>query len=156
MAPSVRRSTRTSITPSTAARRVFADTSFFFALVAKRDPAHAPAVSVYGKLLSAGSRLVTTDYILDETLTLTKMRIDAMTALALLERIERSDAVELEALTAERFQASKAYFRKHSDHGYSFTDCTSFVVMHELRLRAALTTDRHFVEAGFEVLLPTV
>lgn len=137
-----------------ASRRVFGDTSFFFALVAKRDPAHRPAVIAYEKLLRAGARVVTTDYIVDETLTLTKARIDAPTTLTLLDRIERSEAIELEMLGVERFLASKQHFRKHSDHGYSFTDCTSFVVMNELRIRAALTTDRHFKEAGFEALLP--
>lgn len=138
-----------------ASRRVLGDSSFFFALVAKRDPAHRPAVTTYEKLLRAGARVVTTDYIVDETLTLTKARIDASTAIALLDRIERSEAIDLELLSGESFLASKQYFRKHSDHGYSFTDCTSFVVMNELEIRAALTTDRHFKEAGFEVLLPT-
>jgi predicted nucleic acid-binding protein len=137
-----------------ASRRVFGDTSFFFALVAKRDPAHRAAVSAYEKLLRAGARVVTTDYIVDETLTLTKARIDATTSLALLDRMERSEAIDLEPLTSEKFVASKQHFRKHSDHGYSFTDCTSFIVMDEMKIRAALTTDRHFAEAGFEVLLP--
>jgi uncharacterized protein len=137
-----------------ASRRVFGDTSFFFALAAKRDPAHRPAVIAYEKLLRAGARVVTTDYIVDETLTLTKARIDAPTTLTLLDRIERSQAIDLELLGGDRFLDAKQYFRKHSDHGYSFTDCTSFVVMDELEIRAALTTDRHFKEAGFEVLLP--
>lgn len=138
-----------------ASRRVFGDTSFFFALVAKRDPAHRPAVAAYEKVLKAGARVLTTDYIVDETLTLTKARIDAPTSLTLLDRMARSEAIDLEMLTSERFLASKQYFRKHSDHGYSFTDCTSFVLMDEFEIRAALTTDRHFREAGFEVLLPT-
>jgi predicted nucleic acid-binding protein len=137
-----------------ASRRVFADTSFFFALVARRDPAHRPAVAAYEKLLKAAARVLTTDYIVDETLTLTQARIGAPTSLAWLDRIEASESIELELLTGERFLASKEYFRKHSDHGYSFTDCTSFVVMEELGLHAALTTDRHFRQAGFEVLLP--
>lgn len=136
-----------------ASRRVFGDTSFYFALVAKRDPVHRHAVAAYEKLLRAGGRVVTTDYIVDETLTLTKARIGAVASLALLDRMERSEALDYEDLTTERFLASKSYFRKHADHGYSFTDCTSFVVMQELRLRAALTTDHHFIEAGFEVLL---
>lgn len=138
-----------------ASRRVFGDTSFFFALVAKRDPAHRPAVAAYEKLLRARTRVVTTDYVVDETLTLTKARIDAPTSLSLLDRMERSDSIEIELLTSDKFLASKQYFRKHSDHGYSFTDCTSFVVMRELEIDVALTTDRHFKEAGFEVLLPT-
>lgn len=154
MVPLVRRPTRISTAPSMASRRVFGDTSFFFALVAKRDPAHRPAVLAYEKLLRAGSRVVTTDYVVDETLTLTKARIDAPTSLSLLDRMERSESIDLEMLTSERFVASKQYFRKHSDHGYSFTDCTSFVVMDDLEIGSALTTDRHFREAGFEVLLP--
>jgi predicted nucleic acid-binding protein len=137
-----------------ASKRVFGDTSFFFALVAKRDPAHQPAVTAYEKLLRAGSRVVTSDYIIDETLTLTKARINAESALALLDRIEASEAIDLEEITPARFSSSKTYFRKHCDHGYSFTDCTSFTVMREYHLRAALTTDRHFAEAGYEVLLP--
>jgi len=42
---------------------------------------------------------------------------------------------------------------RHRDKDYSFTDCTSFVVMKELRLKDALTTDRHFRQAGFHILL---
>lgn len=137
-----------------ASRRVFGDTSFFFALVAKRDAAHRPATAAYEKLLRGGGRVVTTDYVIDEMLTLTKARIDATTSLTWLDRLERSDAIDLEAINSEQFLASKLYFRRHSDHGYSFTDCTSFVVMDDLGVRAALTTDRHFKEAGFEMLLP--
>ena len=40
-----------------------------------------------------------------------------------------------------------------ADHRYSFTDCSSFVLMAELGLKQALTTDRHFIEAGFQALL---
>jgi predicted nucleic acid-binding protein len=109
---------RTSTVSSTASKRVFADTSFFFALVAKRDPAHQAAVDAYAKLLRARGRLFTTDYVIDETLTLTKARINAQTALALLDRIEASEAVAMENITPERFVAAKTYFRKHADHGW--------------------------------------
>jgi predicted nucleic acid-binding protein len=57
-------------------------------------------------------------------------------------------------LGPERFAAAKMLLRKRADHAYSFTDCASFVVMRELVLRQVLTSDRHFKEAGFEVLLP--
>jgi len=137
-----------------ASKSVFGDTSFFFALVAKQDPAHQPAVAAYEKLLRVRGRVVTSDYIIDETLTLTKARINAERSLALLDRIEASEAIDLEEITPARFASAKTYFRKHSDHGYSFTDCTSFIIMRELHLRAALTTDRHFAQAGYEVLLP--
>ena len=75
--------------------------------------------------------------------------------LRLLEIVDRSDAFRLIWIGEERFEATKAFFRKHADHDYSFTDCTSFVVMREFEIRDALTTDRHFAEAGFRPLLPT-
>jgi predicted nucleic acid-binding protein len=36
---------------------------------------------------------------------------------------------------------------------WSFTDCTSFVTMRELRIADAFTSDRHFLQAGFTPLL---
>jgi predicted nucleic acid-binding protein len=52
-----------------------------------------------------------------------------------------------------RFEATQRFFVKHLDHAWSFTDCLSFVVMKELRLRDSLTSDEHFREAGFIAML---
>jgi len=38
------------------------------------------------------------------------------------------------------------------DKDFSFTDCTSFVLMREMRLTQALTTDSHFRQMGFQVV----
>ena len=133
---------------------VFADASFFFALAAKRDAAHTAAVGQFSRLLRKQRRIVTTDYVVDEALTLTKARTNAAVAVALLDRIERSEAIEVELVSVPRLDIAKAFFRKHADHDYSFTDCTSFVVMRELKITDALTTDHHFTEAGFRPLLP--
>lgn len=137
-----------------ASEPVFADSSFFCALAAKRDSAHDAAIAAFDDLADRNRLIVTTDYIVDEALTLIKARTNSVVALSLLDRIERSPAVMLELVTGTRFEAAKSFFRKHADHGYSFTDCTSFVVMRELGLAYALTTDRHFREAGFKPLLP--
>ena len=48
---------------------------------------------------------------------------------------------------------TRGFLRKHLDHTYSFVDCASFVVMGQLGLREAATTDSHFTEAGFTALL---
>jgi len=136
-----------------ASEPAFADTSFFFALAAKRDRTHEPAVKALTRLLRLQRPLITTDYVLDETLTLTKARTSAKVALALLDRIESSPALSIQNITGDRFAAAKAFFRKHANHDYSFTDCTSFVLMHEMEIRDVLTTDRHFTEAGFRTML---
>jgi predicted nucleic acid-binding protein len=91
--------------------------------------------------------------VLDEAFTLAKARAGSYAALRLLELVENSRAFHVEWIGPDRFEAAKTYFKKHSDHDYSFTDCTSFLVMNELHLRDALTTDSHFTEAGFKSLL---
>jgi uncharacterized protein len=137
-----------------ASEPVFADSAFLYALVDRRDSAHAPAVEALRKLVVAQRPVVTSDYVLAEALTLAKARAGSVAALRLLDRLEASDLVGMEWIGPHRFVSAKAFFRKHADRGFSFTDCTSFVVIREMALRDALTTDRHFVEAGFRVLLP--
>ena len=136
------------------AREVFLDSSGLYALADRQDPSHAAAKQRVHRLASGGIRLILTDYILDESITLARARAGVMGALKLLQIVEQSNAITLAWVGEERFDLAKAFFRKHADHDYSFTDCTSFVVMRELKLKGALTTDRHFAEAGFQPLLP--
>ena len=136
------------------AREVFLDSAGLYALADHRDPVHGAAAVCVGRLLQTKRLLVLTDYIIDEAATLAKVRAGGYGASRLLEIIERSRGLRMEWIGPQRFESAKAFFRKHADHGYSFTDCTSFVVMRELGLTDALTTDHHFVQAGFKVLLP--
>ena len=136
-------------------REVFLDTSGLYALVDRKDAHHAIAREVVEPIVRAARRLVVSDYILAETVNLANARSGTRVAPRVLDLIEQSAAIRIEWIGMSRFDLTKAFFRKHSDHDYSFTDCTSFILMRELRLSQALTTDRHFSEAGFESLLPT-
>ena len=135
------------------ANEVFIDSSGLYALADRRDLSHARAKKCVNRLVTSGIRLVLTDYVIDESCTLAKIRAGGDAALRLLEIVERSRAFQICWIGVEYFDAVKAFFRRHIDHGYSFTDCASFVVMSELGIRDALTTDRHFAEAGFRALL---
>ena len=44
-------------------------------------------------------------------------------------------------------------YASRPDKSWSLTDCISFCVMRELGITDVLTTDRHFSQAGFHVLL---
>jgi uncharacterized protein len=44
-------------------------------------------------------------------------------------------------------------YRRYNDKDWGITDCVSFVVMEKMGLTAALTTDPHFVQAGFRALM---
>lgn len=135
-------------------REVFTDTSGVYALIDKNDANHAAAREAVRKILAGGRRLVVTDYVIDEAVTLAKARAGVSVAGRVLDLVERSQGIRIEWIGPDRFDATRAFFRKHADHAYSFTDCSSFVVMRELRIDQALTSDRHFVEAGMEALLP--
>ena len=116
------------------------------------DPSHGPACEARDTALEAGALLVTTDYVMDETLTLIRIRLGLPAAKAWWEQVEGSSRVRWEWVGMERAEKARKAFFRFRDKSYSFTDCTSFVVMQELRFKEALTTDRHFRQIGFQVL----
>jgi len=50
------------------------------------------------------------------------------------------------------FFESWDFFKKFSDKSYSFTDCTSFIILKKLGIKNVLAFDKHFRQAGFNVL----
>lgn len=133
---------------------IFVDTSGLYALIDRRDRHHKTARAAVEAHVRAGRKLVVTDYVVSETVTLARARSGAAAALRVLDLIDQSVGIRVEWIGPPRFDATKAFVRRHTDHAYSFTDCSSFVVMRELRLTQALTSDGHFAEAGFQPLLP--
>ena len=135
------------------ARETFLDTSGFYALLVAEDAKHGQAKGWLTAAESAQSRSVTTDYVLDETATLMKAKGHGHLLKGFFERVEGSEVIRVEWTDASRFRRAKEFFLRHDDHGYSFTDCVSFIVMKEFSLHEALTKDKHFREAGFKGLL---
>jgi hypothetical protein len=133
-------------------RAVFVDTAGWMACADEADPAHRRACSARDSALERGDVLIATDYVLDETLTLIRMRLGLAAAKAWWDRIDGSSRLRWEWIGASRAEKARAIFFRQRDKNYSFTDCTSLVVMQELRLKRALTTDRHFLQMGFEVV----
>ena len=136
-----------------AAIDVFMDTSGFLALWDAGDNHHRSSLRLQTELLKSRRRVLTTDYIVDETATLLLVRHSHAAASDFLHTIERSEGLALEWVGPDRFHAAAAMFRRRSDKEWSFTDCVSFSVMDELRIRDAFTTDQHFKQAGFVPLL---
>lgn len=96
--------------------------------------------------------LVTTDYVADETLTLIRKRIGLRAAEKWWQQIEASSRLRWEWIDIRRAEKARGVFFRQRDKDYSFTDCTSFVVMRELKIGQALATGDHFRQMGFQVL----
>jgi predicted nucleic acid-binding protein len=116
------------------------------------DPAHQRARQARDAALEEGKILVSTDYVVDETLTLIRVRLSLIAAEAWWSQLEGSSRLRWEWIGVARAEKARDLFFRHRDKSYSFTDCTSFVVMKELKLKQALTTDRHFRQMGFDVM----
>lgn len=133
-------------------RALFVDTAGWMACADAADPAHAGARTARDEALAGGHLLVTTDYVVDETLTLLRMRLGLAAAETWWSQIDASSRLRWQWIDPARAEKARGLFFRHRDKDYSFTDCASFVVMRELRLKQALTTDRHFRQAGFQVV----
>lgn len=134
---------------------VFVDTAGWMALADAADPRHADSCAARDAALEAGQRLVTTDFVVDETLTLLRLRLGLAAAEAWWAQVDGSPRLRWERVDSARFERARAIFFRYRDKDFSFTDCTSFAIMRELRLAEVLTTDRHFQQMGF-LMLPEV
>lgn len=131
---------------------VFVDTSGWMACADGADPTHTRTVAARDAALEAGRMLITTDFVVDETLTLIRLRLGLAAAATWWSQIDGSQRLRWERIDAGRFERARALFFQYRDRDFSFTDCTSCAVMRELRLTHVITTDRHFRQMGFQML----
>lgn len=131
---------------------VFADTFYYIALLNPSDRFHSVAVDATKVLREP---LVTTSWVLMEV-------ADALCAPAVRQRTHEflrrvlADAKTLVLTDHDPwFIRSLALYGHRHDKSWSLTDCISFEVMAERGIRAALTGDHHFIQAGFQALLQT-
>lgn len=130
-------------------KRVFVDTSAWYAYARRDDPDHA---AVKEALEAWEGRLVTSDYVFDEVVTLVGARMGHAPSVRVGETLRDPSVVELVRLLPEDEEEAWDWYKRHKDKAYSFTDCADFALMRRLRIPTALATDRHFAQAGFQVL----
>ena len=131
---------------------VFADSSGFIAAFDPRDGAHAKAAAAWRQIAKARERLVTTQLVLAETVTYLRRRggweRSRLAGAAILE----SPHIEVVGLDAEQLAATWREFVRNPDPKLSLCDAASFIVMRDRNVRRAFTLDRHFRQAGFEIV----
>jgi len=119
----------------------FVDTSAWVALFVEADARHQAARAWIN---SNPDSLVTSDYIVDEVLTLISARFRRQTAIRAGDVLFGQDLAELVQVTDEDKERAWGIFQSHSDKGWSFTDCTSYALMPRLGITIAFAFDRHF------------
>jgi predicted nucleic acid-binding protein len=129
----------------------FVDTSAWFAYANRRDPDHARIRNV---LQACAGQLITSNFIFDETVTLCLYRLGHQIATRVGEVLLDPTVVNLICLTPDDEHRAWSLFLARPDKTYSYTDCTSFVLMRRLGLHSAIALDVDFQREGF-TLLPT-
>jgi uncharacterized protein len=137
-----------SIPSSTLSRRVFVDTSAYYALTDRRDSRHANAQEIARRLANEHRRLFTTNFMVAETHALVLARLGRSVAAAVLSALDRSTTTVIRVSAADERRA-RAIIAQFDDKDFSLTDATSFAVMDRLRIRQVFTFDRNFAQYGF-------
>jgi predicted nucleic acid-binding protein len=133
--------------------KLFADTGAWCALYDRSDIHHARTSAFLKELKSQKTQLITSDYVLDESLTLLRFRVGHKEAVEFGRWVLQSPLVKLINVDEKIWQAAWEIFVRYDDKDFSFTDCTSFTIMRQLGLRNAFAFDHDFEQAGF-VMLP--
>ena len=130
---------------------IFVDTGAWIALTDTSDQYHEEAVGIYAILKQQRVRFITTDYVIDETVT--RLRYDANHHIALefLDAMTLSgsaDTLQIVHINESLFKEAVSIFRQYDSAVLSFTDCVSFAVCKRYEISEAFAFDRHFPMVG--------
>jgi uncharacterized protein len=131
-------------------KAVFADTSFYLAVLNPRDVAHANAVQVGDRIERP---VLLSDFILLELGNALSSVQQRVLFSKLVLHLRSHPNVRIIPASSNLLERGFQLFSRRADKAWSLTDCISFVIMQEEGLTDALTTDHHFEQAGFTVLL---
>ena len=134
---------------------VFADTSGWASFFIRTERHHARAASLMAKWRQEERRVVTTNYVMSELVALftSPLNVSRSTVLRYIKIIRSAPWIEIVHIDPSLDAATWKLLAERLDKKWSLVDCASFVVMEQHSLTDALTTDRHFEQAGFVRLL---
>ena len=120
---------------------IFVDTWGWLALGHRRDQNHLAVKGYFQSLIQAQVRLHTSDYVLDEVMTLMFKRENFDTAHQFMDGIFQSSEmgqVQIHRITPNRFKNTwKLRIRLQDKPNISFTDLSSMMLMDELAVAVA-------------------
>jgi len=130
---------------------IFVDTSAWYALEVEDDENHASALALRDELRKGRyGALLTSDYVLDEVITLLRIRKGVEPSFKFANKVLRSRSVSVIWINGLIFNAALKLLKDRSDKKWSFTDCTSFIIMSQLNVKEAFAFDHNFEQASFK------
>jgi predicted nucleic acid-binding protein len=136
------------------AEAIFFDTWAWLSLVNKREKKYPEIKALFSKTVQSGIPIYTTDYVLDESITIIFKRIGpslGKEAVHLILDAKKEGFLNIERITIPRFEKSIKMRMKLLDKPtISFTDLTSMVAMQDLGIKQIATADSHFQHVGMD------
>ena len=134
---------------------IYIDTGAFIARYLYKDQHHSASVKYWEQIENSNKRCFTSNFVLDETLTLLARRTDYKFASRRGRNILLSGAFTIIRPAYEDELLALNIFEKYSDLEISFTDCISFVLINKNKINSVFSFDKHFSILGFNVFPPT-
>lgn len=134
--------------------KIFLDTSFLFAYYNADDEDHKIALDIAGDAINY-KIVIISDYIFDELITLLLNRISKSKAIEVCDNLLndiKSGDITLIRVSDKIFEDAIRIFIRFSDKEWSFTDCTSYVIIKNANIAKAVSFDEHFRQFGIEIL----
>lgn len=125
------------------------DTWGWVVLEDRKDPFHEKAALCYEECTKSSGRVLTSNFVLDETFTILFRRRPFGEAWRYTNALIKSPFIAVELITESRFRKAFDLRKKFSDKPkISFTDVTTMALMSELKVTDILTGDAHFLQVG--------
>lgn len=132
--------------------KIFVDTSAFYALLDRSDKHFKEASALWPNLLDINITLLTTNYVVSETIALLQNRI-AFEAASLWYK-DILGVLDIFWIDAETHERGYSLWLNIGRKGLSLVDCVSFVVMHQHQIGKAFCFKHSFTDHGFNLLAP--
>ena len=130
--------------------RIFIDTSAFYALLDRDDENHTKAKKTWANMLDGENTLVTSNYVLVETVALLQNRLGIEAVRGFQDDL--LPLVNIEYVAPEMHRSGVSALLAASRRNLSLVDCVSFEVMRTLGIKTVFAFDPHFKEQGFALV----
>lgn len=130
--------------------KVFTDTGAFAALQDDSDRHHA-AAAVFIRSPPPSCQFYTSNFIVDETITLLRNRMGHKSAVMFADAMLQTARFEVISVDSSVERSAVDVFKRFKDKELSFTDCVTISLVRSLRLDGVFGFDSDFTSVGLRL-----